>query len=106
MIGKVFYALGTTMTTKRMLKLDKYSQDAWAWKHWAGIAYTASTQLFESRNLLLIFPAATLGHHALEMYLKAALICEGCTVFDPNKIKRLHPSVTLRTENCTWGHDL
>ncbi len=94
------------MATKNTIKPDKYAQDAGAWKQFAGIAYTASSLLFESRNLLLIFPAATLGHHALEMYLKAALICEGCTVFDPKKIKSLDPSVTLQVADCAWGHDL
>ena len=34
------------------------------------------------------------------MYLKAALICEGCTVFD------LDPSVSLKKADCAWGHDL
>jgi hypothetical protein len=70
------------------------------------IAYTAASHLFESRNVLLIFPAATLGHHALEMYLKAALICEGCTVFNPGDVKYLNPPETLQEADCAWGHDL
>ena len=94
------------MATKKTIKPDKYAPDAVAWKRFAGIAYTASHHLFESRNLLLIFPAAKLGHHALEMYLKAALICEGLTVFDPKKIKSLDPSVALQTADRAWGHDL
>ncbi len=62
--------------------------------------------LFDSHNPFLIFAAATLGHHALEMYLKAALIYEGATVFDPNKIRRLDPTVKLRETDCAWGHNL
>lgn len=91
---------------KRTIKLDKYAQDARAWKTAAAIAYTAALTLFETRNLLLIFPAATLGHHALEMYLKAALICEGCTVFNPRDLKHLDPPGTLQEADCAWGHDL
>jgi hypothetical protein len=94
------------MTNKRTVTVDKYARNVEAWKRSAHIAYTASSLLFESRNLLLIFPAATLGHHALEMYLKAALISEGCTVFDPKKIRRLDSSVVLQTADCAWGHDL
>jgi HEPN domain-containing protein len=90
---------------KEAIKLGKYAQDARAWKTAAGIAYTAALTLFETRNLLLIFPAATLGHHALEMYLKAALICEGCTVFNPRDWKHLNPQ-TFQEADCAWGHDL
>jgi hypothetical protein len=71
------------MSPKKIAKLDRYAKNARAWKDSADIAYRAATHLFETRDLLLIFPAATLGHHVLEMYLKAALICEGCTVFQP-----------------------
>src|SRR5208337_3118504 len=88
------------------VKLDKYGRDARAWKNSAETAYRAATLLFETRDLLLIFPAATLGHHALEMYLKAAPICEGSTIFDPKKFKYLDPSVMLRKTDCAWGHDL
>ena len=61
---------------KRM-KLDRYARDAQAWTNSARVAYTASAHLFTSENFMLVFPAATLGHHALEMFLKAALIVEG-----------------------------
>jgi hypothetical protein len=94
------------MAPKKSIRLDKYARDARAWKTFAGIAYTGASHLFESRNVLLIFPAATLGHHALEMYLKAALICEGCTVFDPRDVKYLDPPGTLQEADCAWGHDL
>jgi hypothetical protein len=94
------------MAPKRIVKLDKYARNARAWKHSADIDYRAATLLFETRDLLLIFCAATLGHHALEMYLKAALICEGLTVFNPRDIKLLDPAVTLHKADCAWDHDL
>jgi hypothetical protein len=94
------------MSPKKTVTLDKYARNARAWKDSADIAYRAATRLFETRDLLLIFPAATLGHHSLEMYLKAALICEGCTVFDPRKLKHLDQSITLRETDCAWDHDL
>jgi len=40
------------------------------------------------------------------MHLKAALICEGCTVFDPKKINDLDKSVKLKPSDCAWGHNL
>jgi hypothetical protein len=91
---------------KKTLKLDKYARDARAWRAWADHNYAASDYLFQSHNPILIFAAATLGHHVLEMYLKSALIVEGFTVFDPNKIKYLDPSITLQKTDCVWGHDL
>jgi hypothetical protein len=68
--------------------------------------YLASVELFNSGNLLLYIPAATLGHHALEMYLKAALICQGMTVFNPKMLQFLDPTVGLTEANCIWGHML
>ena len=62
--------------------------------------------LFESHDVMLVFAAATLGHHALEMFLKAALILEGATVFDPAKVSRLDLSVRLDAADCVWGHNL
>jgi hypothetical protein len=94
------------MASNKTIKLDKYACDPKAWKAFADHNYAASIYLFESHNPFLIFNAATLGHHCLEMYLKAALICEGCTVFDPNKIKHLDTSVKLQSSDCAWGHDL
>jgi hypothetical protein len=94
------------MATQKTLTLDKYARNARRWKESADIAHRAATRLFETRDLLLLFPAATLGHHALEMYLKAALIREGCTIFDPRKLKYLDQSITLRKADCAWGHDL
>ncbi len=92
--------------SKDKIALDKYARDAKAWKAFADHNYAASAYLFESHNPFLIFAAATLGHHALEMYLKAALICEGATVFDPNRLKALEPSANLKAADCVWGHDL
>lgn len=94
------------MANQQTVKPDKYAQDPKAWRDFAKFNYAASTYLFQSHNPFLIFAAATLGHHALEMYLKAALICEGCTAFDPKKIKYLDPSFTLKKADCVWGHDL
>jgi hypothetical protein len=94
------------MAAKKYLKLDKYAQDPQAWKAWADHNYAASTYLFDSHQPILIFAAATLGHHALEMYLKAALISEGCTVFEPKKLKYLKSSVKPKPGDCVWGHVL
>lgn len=94
------------IATKKTIALDKYARDARAWKAFADHNYAASTYLFESHKPILIFAAATLGHHALEMYLKAALVCEGATVFDSTKVKYLNTSVKLSPADCVWGHDL
>ena len=40
------------------------------------------------------------------MYLKSALIVKGCTVFDPAKLKKLDPTITLAPGDCAWGHEL
>lgn len=87
-------------------QLDKYARDPRAWRDFASINHLASTSLFDSGNPFLYLTAATLGHHSLEMYLKAALICEGMTVFDPHKINSLDPSVGLKRTDCAWGHSL
>jgi hypothetical protein len=87
-------------------QLDKFAKDARAWRDWAKVNYMASTHLFASDNQLLYLPAATLGHHALEMYLKSALICEGLTVFNPVILKSLNGTVELTRSDCAWGHNL
>lgn len=87
-------------------QLDRFARDARAWKDCAKINYTASGHLFERSNLSLYFTAATLGHHALEMYLKAALICEGMTVFNPVILRSLDPGYALTRSKCAWGHCL
>jgi hypothetical protein len=93
-------------TAPDTVQLDKYASDAQAWREFAKGEYAASALLFTSENPFLWFAAATLGHHALEMFLKAALIREGMTVFDPRKISRTNPIVTLKPEDCVWGHNL
>lgn len=94
------------MAAKKSLALDKYARDPKAWKTFADHNYAASIYLFESHNPFLIFNAATLGHHCLEMYLKAALICEDCAVFDSKMIRHLDQSIKLQPSDCAWGHDL
>ena len=54
----------------------------------------------------MYFPATVLGHHALEMYLKAALIRSGMTACNPRKIKFLDSSIGITKQECAWGHDL
>ena len=87
-------------------QLDKYAKDARAWHEWAKVNYTASAELFTSDNPLLYLPAATLAHHALEMYLKAALICEGMTIFNPVILPSLDPRLGVTRSDCAWGHNL
>lgn len=91
---------------KKTLQLDKYARDPRAWRDWGRHNYMASKYLFESHNMMLVFAAATLGHHALEMFLKAALICEGLTVFNPRKLNNLDPAVKLDVKDCAWDHNL
>jgi hypothetical protein len=105
-VNVVQFAARWRRKNRRTMKLDKYACDARAWRDFAKVAYTGSVHLFGSGNLFLIFPAATLGHHALEMYLKAALIAEGAIVFDPRKLKHLEASVKLEAKDCTWDHNL
>jgi hypothetical protein len=92
------------------LNLDKYARSAGALVRGANTNYIASRQLFADGLACgvpdLYFPAAILGHHALEMYLKAALICEGMTIFDPSRVYRLDARVGLIKAECAWGHDL
>jgi hypothetical protein len=86
--------------------LDRYARSAPEWCVWGYYNYSASRALFESGDSSLWFPAAILGHHALEMFLKAVLIHEGMTAFDPGKIKQLDPTLGLTKGDCVWGHAL
>jgi len=86
--------------------LDKYARDFALWRDFAGVNYAAAIHLFDTDDVFEYFPAATLGHHALEMYLKSALILTGMTVFDPRRVKHLDPSIVLAENDCAWGHDL
>jgi hypothetical protein len=88
------------------VQLDKYAKDARTWWDFAKMDYRASMTLFGSGNPFLYFAAATLGHHALEMYLKAALINTGMTIFNPAKLKALDPGAGLAESDCAWGHVL
>jgi HEPN domain-containing protein len=67
-----------------------YSSDADTWLDWAEATYAGAQTLFLSDNALVWFPAALLGHQALEMFLKAALIREGHRI----------------VKSDVWGHDL
>ena len=64
------------------ITLDKYARDYAAWRDFAAIDYHAAIRLFEIDDPFMYFAATTLGHHALEMYLKSALILNGMAVFD------------------------
>jgi HEPN domain-containing protein len=79
-----------------MASIDKYTQDAREWRMAAERTFEAGTLLFNHlNNPFLYFSAALLGHHALEMLLKSALIREG------------YPLEKGKTEEgCVWGHDL
>jgi hypothetical protein len=88
------------------LRLDKYARDIRAWRDFAKLNYISAVTLFDTNNPFLFFAAATLGHQALEMYLKAALIQAGMTAFDPGKLRSLDPAIGLQRDDCVWGHNL
>jgi hypothetical protein len=83
-------------------KLDKFAFDPDAWFGSARFALAASETLFNAENMVVVFAAATLGHHALEKFLKTALICEGMVICNPSDAKALG----LTKQDCAWGHDL
>ena len=92
---------------KPPLQLDKYARDPKAWRDAARFNYTGALELFTCQNkIVTCVPGATLAHLSLEMFLKAALIFEGMTVFDPKLVHRLNPSVKLEKKDCVWGHQL
>ncbi len=94
-------------SVKPHMQLDKYAKDAETWLIYARINYDGARVLFtHERALTLCFPAATLGHHALEALIKTALIRAGMTIFDPAKLKRLDPTASLTETDCAWGHEL
>jgi hypothetical protein len=86
--------------------VDKYANDAAAWLLSARVSYEASRRLFETEDLLMVFPAATLGHEAIEKYLKTALICTGATICNPVEFKVLINTGKLKKNDCAWGHDI
>jgi hypothetical protein len=91
---------------RHQMQLDKYARDSREWRNAAAINYSASRALFATDDPFMLFPAVTLGHHALEMYLKCAMIVSGMTVFNPNDISKLDAGIVLKPENCAWGHKL
>jgi len=70
---------------------DKYTNDANAWFQNAQNTARAAKTLFDMGDIFLWFPAAILGHHALELFLKTALIRQGCQIDAAKGV---------------WGHDL
>jgi hypothetical protein len=91
----------------KRLQLDKYASDPKPWRQYAQFNLDASRVLFtHEASITLCFPAAALGHLALESFLKTALICEGMTIFDPKKLRLLDSNVCLDEANCAWGHSL
>lgn len=50
------------------------------WRRNAESTFDAATLLFNLNNPSVWFSAAILGHHALEMLLKSALLREGCKI--------------------------
>lgn len=87
------------------ITVDKFAKDWRFWRDYTAIDHRAAKMLFDCGDPFLFFPAAMLGHHALEMYLKSALIVSGMTVFDPGKLKMLS-GVSLERKDCAWGHGL
>jgi HEPN domain-containing protein len=67
-----------------------FSADAETWLQWAEQSHAGAHALFNNGNSSLWFPAAILGHQALEMFLKAALIKQGRGV----------------VRGDAWGHNL
>jgi len=67
---------------------DKYTTSPDTWCTHGEIFAQAANNLFTAGNPLLYFPAALLGHQALEMLLKAALLRRGCKISE------------------AWGHNL
>ncbi len=91
----------------KLIHIDKYARDSGHWRSRATIAYEAARILFTHENaLMLCFEAAPVAHHALEMFLKTALINEGYTIFNPAKVGNLDPSVKLNRTDCAWAHNL
>src|ERR1039458_1898349 len=90
----------------KTLTLDKFACDPKPWRIHAQFNLDAARVLFTHEGAItLCFPAATLGHLALEGLLKTALIREGFTIFDPAKLKQLSTPV-LTKDQCAWGHNL
>jgi hypothetical protein len=70
--------------------VDEYSKDAKTWRIAGEFTYSAAVELFRSENAAVWFGACLLGHHALEVFLKSALIHAGHRVSTAD----------------VWGHEL
>jgi hypothetical protein len=90
---KIVVAIMTAKSRKK--PVDKYAMDAGSWIMAANVTYDGAMRLFDSIDPLLCIPAAYLGHHALEMLLKAGLIKVGYTVAE-GKFE----------DGYAWGHNL
>lgn len=105
--GLPFRIMAFDKTVAAPIQLDKYARDARTWEQAARFSHAAAVQLFTCDNkIVTCIPAATLAHQALEMFLKAALIVEGMTVFNPKHLHRLDPAMGLTKHDCIWGHQL
>ena len=76
------------------MQIDKYARDAELWRRDAEATLAAANLLFAQKPDFW-FAAAILGHHALEMLLKSALIQEGFTVANGKP-----------EDGYVWGHCL
>jgi hypothetical protein len=75
---------------------DPLANDSKDWRAMADCTFTAATYLFEHPNpFVSAFPASLLGHHALEMLLKSALVEAGMTI-DQARVRK-----TSGGTNCT-----
>ena len=72
-----------------------YEQDSREWRMASECTFSGALELFRSRNPFVWFPAALLGHFALEQLLKSALLESGCRI---EKFRN-------RAGNA-WGHNL
>lgn len=80
-----------------------FSADVETWLQWAKQTHAGAYTLFNSGNPFLWFSAAFLGHQALEMFLKAALIKQGRRV-DKEDVWG-HNLVELATQLAQTGFD-
>lgn len=75
--------------------MDEYTKDPSEWRMSSECMFSGATTLFQAKNYLQWFPAAVLGHLALEQLLKSAVIQAGCPV------AKGRPQ-----EGYAWGHNL
>ena len=80
--------MNTEHKSKAAALKDKHANSADTWCAHGETFGQAAHALFTSGNPFFYFPAALLGHQALEMVLKAALLRQGFKI------------------NEAWGHDL